>query len=227
MRKNFERIFDAPVQSNKAMKAKLIIFSAIASLSFATPTIAKSRVVETKPNGRAVVTSTGKHWRNHYRDSGVNWGIGVGFGSPFYSGYYGGYPGYYGAYPYGYTSYYPYGTGYGYGAGYYRAGYPYYGARGYTHSIVARVQSRLARGGYYAGPIDGVIGPRTRYAIRVYEARLAGRRTYRHSAPSYDGPGLANRNSALWGCRRVVAKAARRQFLTRRVEHDLFIVEFK
>jgi hypothetical protein len=153
------------------VKAKLIILGAIASLSFVTPTIAKPRVVGNTGDGRAVVTSTGKHWRNHYRDSGVNWGIGIGFGSPFYSGYYGGYPRFYGAYPYGYTSYYPYGAGYGYGAGYYGAGYPYYGARGYARSIVARVQSRLARAGYYAGPIDGVIGPRTRYAIRAYEAR--------------------------------------------------------
>ena len=35
----------------------------------------------------------------------------------------------------------------------------------------ARVQERLARAGYYRGPIDGVMGPRTRYAIRVYERR--------------------------------------------------------
>jgi len=37
--------------------------------------------------------------------------------------------------------------------------------------VVARVQERLARNGYYRGPIDGVMGPRTRYAIRVYEHR--------------------------------------------------------
>jgi len=34
---------------------------------------------------------------------------------------------------------------------------------------VIRVQQRLAHTGYYRGPIDGVIGPRTRYAILAYE----------------------------------------------------------
>lgn len=43
--------------------------------------------------------------------------------------------------------------------------------RGYNGLIVARVQERLARAGYYAGRIDGEIGPRTRYAIRAYERR--------------------------------------------------------
>jgi len=37
-------------------------------------------------------------------------------------------------------------------------------------SIVVQVQSRLARAGYYRGPIDGVMGPRTRFAIRAYES---------------------------------------------------------
>jgi peptidoglycan hydrolase-like protein with peptidoglycan-binding domain len=32
-----------------------------------------------------------------------------------------------------------------------------------------RVQQRLAEAGIYRGPIDGVLGDRTRYAIRVYE----------------------------------------------------------
>jgi len=36
-------------------------------------------------------------------------------------------------------------------------------------TVVARVQERLARAGYYRGPIDGLMGPRTHYAIRVYE----------------------------------------------------------
>jgi hypothetical protein len=39
-----------------------------------------------------------------------------------------------------------------------------------THdSIVARVQERLAHAGYYKGPIDGVQGSRTYYAIRAYQ----------------------------------------------------------
>ena len=151
------------------------------------PAIAKNRVVQTTRDGRAVVVSkSGSPSRSHFRDSRVSWGVGIGLGSPFYGGYgysgygyggygyggygYGGNPGYYGGYPYGYGN--PYGAGYG--TGYYTNGYPYYGRsvyRGYSGSVVARVQGRLARAGYYAGPIDGVIGPRTRYAIRVYESR--------------------------------------------------------
>ena len=42
---------------------------------------------------------------------------------------------------------------------------------GYSGSTVARVQERLAHSGYYRGPVDGVMGPRTSYAIRVYERR--------------------------------------------------------
>lgn len=167
------------------MKAKLLTLSVIAALSCATLATAKTKVVKTTADGRAmVVTKTGKNWNNHYRSSSwggwggshTSWGIGIGLGSPFYGGYYGGYPGYYGGYypyggyPYGYTNY-PY--GYGYGNGYYANNYQYYNraAYGYDRSLVARVQARLVRSGYYSGPIDGVIGPRTRYAIRAYESR--------------------------------------------------------
>ena len=160
------------------MKAKLLILSAFASLSLAMPAIAKTRVVETTPDGRPIISSTGKHLRNYYRDSRASWGIGVGFGAPFYGGYYGGFPRYYGGYPYGY-GYTPYSYGAGYG-GYYTGDPDYYNYnrtvyRGYDRSIVARIQARLARAGYYAGPIDGVMGTRTRYAIRAYE--------YRHGLP--------------------------------------------
>jgi Ni/Co efflux regulator RcnB len=92
---------------------------------------------------------------------------GYGYGYPYYS--YGpsvsfgfGYPYSYGYYPYGYSSYYPYDYSYGY---YNRSGYDAY-ANG---SLVIQVQSRLARAGYYHGPIDGAMGPRTHYAIRAYE----------------------------------------------------------
>ena len=68
------------------------------------------------------------------------------------------------SYPYGYSSYYPYDYTYGY-YGYNRSGYGAY-ANG---SVVIQVQSRLARAGYYHGAIDGVMGPRTRYAIQAYE----------------------------------------------------------
>src|SRR5437868_8353810 len=86
----------------------------------------------------------------------------------------------YGYYPYGY-GYYPYGYGYGYdsgyygnGGGYYGNGYygtSYYGGYGYNgnRSGVARLQQQLARAGYYRGAIDGIMGPRTRYALRAYQ----------------------------------------------------------
>lgn len=159
------------------MKAKLLILGVIASLSLAAPeAFAKKRVVRTS-NGQTIVTGSGNHHWNHYSNSRVSIGVGLGFGSPFFGGYYGGYPGYYGGYnggyPYGGYGYY---NGYPYGAGSYSGGAnPYYynrGAyidRGYNGSVVARVQQRLARAGFYRGAIDGVMGPRTRYAIRVYE----------------------------------------------------------
>ncbi|PYK69988.1 MAG: hypothetical protein DME44_13115 [Verrucomicrobia bacterium] len=31
-----------------------------------------------------------------------------------------------------------------------------------------RLQQQLARAGYYRGPIDGIMGSRTRYALRAY-----------------------------------------------------------
>src|SRR6266480_1172929 len=68
------------------------------------------------------------------------------------------------SYPYGYYGSYPYNYSYGY-YGYNRPGYDTY-ANG---SIVIQVQSRLARAGYYRGAIDGVMGPRTHYAIQAYE----------------------------------------------------------
>ena len=53
---------------------------------------------------------------------------------------------------------------------YYPYGYYYYNQPAYGNvSIVVEVQTRLARAGYYHGAIDGVMGPRTRYAIRVFE----------------------------------------------------------
>ena len=92
------------------------------------------------------------------------------YGYPSYSSYGYGYPYYsYGpsfsfgyGYPYSY-GYYPYSYNYGYYS-YNRPGYAYSG-----DSVVVQVQSRLARAGYYHGPIDGVMGPGTRYAIRAYE----------------------------------------------------------
>jgi hypothetical protein len=67
------------------------------------------------------------------------------FGFPFFPFYY----------PYPYYPY-PYGAygSYGYGA---------------NSSVVVQVQRRLATAGYYSGPIDGIVGGRTRRAIRAYE----------------------------------------------------------
>jgi putative peptidoglycan binding protein len=110
------------------------------------------------------------------------------FGDPFFYGSY--YDGYYpyGYYPYGYNPYgYGYG-GYGYGgSGYGYGGYGYdpYDQPGYRGvaagrgSSVRETQMRLARAGYYRGPIDGVMGPRTRYAIRAYQRSHNSRVTAR------------------------------------------------
>lgn len=113
------------------------------------------------------------------------------FGDPFFYGsYYDGYYPYgypYGYYPYGYNPYgYGYGQGYGYGYGQGQGyGYDSYdqpGYRGYAAgrgSSVRETQMRLARAGYYQGPIDGVMGPRTRYAIRAYQRSHSSRVTAR------------------------------------------------
>jgi putative peptidoglycan binding protein len=71
---------------------------------------------------------------------------------------------------YPYSWYYPYDY-YPYDYGYYSYGQPaaYDGAGAYDGSLVAEVQGRLASAGYYRGPIDGVMGPQTRRAIRAYE----------------------------------------------------------
>ncbi|PYK81399.1 MAG: hypothetical protein DME38_00090 [Verrucomicrobia bacterium] len=129
----------------------------------------------------------GGDWHHHHHDNSF---IFIG-GFPFFGfGYPFGYPyGYAGYYPYG--GYYPppyygggyYGSGY-YGGGYYGSGYyggGYYGSSGPVYasyaygsgsgsqSSVMRLQHRLARAGYYRGPIDGIMGSRTRYALRAYQ----------------------------------------------------------
>jgi hypothetical protein len=65
-------------------------------------------------------------------------------------------------YPYGYYGYPPYGY---YGNGYYGNSSYGYGDR----SRVAEMQRRLAQAGYYHGSIDGIMGPRTRRAMRGYQ----------------------------------------------------------
>ena len=128
------------------------------------------------------------NWHHHHHDNSTVFisGFGFpffGFGYPYGYGY--GYP--YGGYPYPYYGSGYYGGGYYGGGGYYNSGYyggGYYGARGYSspgygsyaygsgyghQSSVARLQQQLARAGYYRGSIDGIMGPRTRYALRAYQ----------------------------------------------------------
>ena len=126
------------------------------------------------------MATAGTH-HGHFRHDHFNDFVFIGgFGFPFLGYPYGyGYSPYsYGYYPYGYgygpgygygSGYYGYGSGYyGYGAGYYGSSYySGYGSNG-NRSSVARLQRQLARAGYYRGPIDGIMGPRTRYALRAY-----------------------------------------------------------
>jgi hypothetical protein len=88
------------------------------------------------------------------------------FGDPFF------YPYYYGYYPYGY-GYDPYDQP------------VYQGVAAGRGSSVAEIQLRLARGGYYRGSIDGVMGPRTRYAIRAYERSNNSRARTRQANNSF------------------------------------------
>ena len=142
-------------------------------------TVKTERTTVTPSTSRTVV-------RRSYYGGGYYYG-----GSPYYySGYYPysyggpsvsigigggyGYPGYYG-YGYGY----PYGYGYTYPS-YYYGRYPTaytttynrsrYGDLAYDDNLVIAVQRRLARAGYYHGPIDGVAGRATRSAIARWEA---------------------------------------------------------
>ena len=143
------------------MKTKTFLLVTALAIAITLPVSAQQRVGAAVSGSRAV--GSGNFCRPYWHGSSVS--IGIGF--PFYGGYYG-FP-YYGGVPY-YGGYYP-SSGYGYyGAPVH--GRPVYGyGGGYRGSTVARVQERLAHGGYYAGSIDGIMGPRTRSAIRAYERR--------------------------------------------------------
>ena len=119
----------------------------------------------TRASARTSINSSrpaASNWNHHrYYRPRSNFSFGIGLGYPYY--------------------------GYGYGNTYYGYGYPYYGGYPYDYgyytprttvhatsginddATVAAVQRRLARGGYYHGSIDGVIGPGTRTAIRAFE----------------------------------------------------------
>jgi len=85
---------------------------------------------------------------------------GVFFGAGFYPGYWG---------PYGYP--YPYAYPPPYYGGYYPDAYPgrVVDDSSSQGSMEAQVERALAGRGYYQGPIDGVIGPMARQAIRDYQ----------------------------------------------------------
>jgi hypothetical protein len=106
-------------------------------------------------NGRWANGGNGRwangNWRHHHRGN-----VFVGF-YPYWSPWW----------DYGYG--YPYDYGYGYGYGYYPYGEGYNNEYRSGGNLGANVQQELARKGYYRGPIDGVIGGRTRSAIRAYE----------------------------------------------------------
>jgi hypothetical protein len=146
--------------------------TSVRTRSFATSGNTAVRTRTFSDRSRVVSSSTGtvrysQPYRSYSYSYGYpSYGYSYGYGYPSYGfgfgwPYYGYYPYSYGYYPYDY-GYYPYDYSYGYYS-YNRPGYAYNG------SVVSQVQSRLARAGYYRGPIDGIMGPGTRYAIRAYE----------------------------------------------------------
>jgi hypothetical protein len=134
---------------------KLLIIALMLGAMAASSAIAQT-VTRTSARPSFVGSRTiASHWNHHrYYRPRSNFYFGIGLGYPYY-GYDYGYP-YYGAYPYGY--------------GYYAPRTTIYAPSGINDdSTVAAVQRRLARGGYYHGSVDGVIGPGTRTAIRAFE----------------------------------------------------------
>ena len=115
----------------------------------ASPMMTRSAVTRPAPRF-APTTMTGTHQFSRFHNRTFIF-IDT-FGFPFF-------------YPYPYYGYYP---------------YDYYGYNDYGYgnpSTVVQVQRRLARAGYYHGPIDGILGPQTRRAIRAYERD--------HNMPAY------------------------------------------
>jgi hypothetical protein len=165
------------------MKTKRLVFLSC----FAAAALIASPALGNPPQKKTMVASSSAHQRTAaarttqvtptYRYSGTSsarYYGGTRYGSTGYYGgtryYYGGgfgypYYGYYSYWPYSYYGYYPYSS-------YYPYDYSYYGGPtyGYDRSMVAEVQRRLAELGYYNGLIDGIMGPRTRAAISVYES---------------------------------------------------------
>ena len=134
---------------------KLLIIALVLGAMAASSAIAQTATrTSARPSFQRSRT-VASHWNHHrYYRPRSNFYFGLGY--PYY-GYGYGYP-YYGDYPYGYDY------------GYYAPRTTVYVARGINDdATVAAVQRRLARGGYYHGSVDGVIGPGTRTAIRAFE----------------------------------------------------------
>jgi hypothetical protein len=127
-----------------------LVLGAMAGSSAIAQTVTRTTARPSLVRSRTVASN----WNHHrYYRPRSNFYFGIGLGYPYY-GYDYGYP-YYGAYPYGY--------------GYYAPRTTVYASNINDDATVAAVQRRLARGGYYHGSVDGVIGPGTRSAIRAFE----------------------------------------------------------
>jgi hypothetical protein len=125
-----------------------LVLGAMAASSAVAGTVTRTSA-RTSINSSRFAASNWNHHRHYRHRSNVFFGIGLGYPYSY------GYP-YYGAYPYGY--------------GYYGPRTTVYASSSINDdATVAAVQRRLARGGYYHGSIDGVIGPATRVAIRSFE----------------------------------------------------------
>jgi putative peptidoglycan binding protein len=123
-----------------ACAAALSLATTVASAATATaPIMARSTMTRPAPRFTSKTMTGTHHFRRFHNRSFI-------FIDAF------GFPA---LYPYPY-SYYPYDYGY--------TDYGYSNVR-----LVVEVQRRLARAGYYHGPIDGILGPQTLRAIRAYE----------------------------------------------------------
>lgn len=131
-----------------------LVFAAMAASSAIAQTVTRTTVRPSMVRSTTVAASHRNHHRYYRSRSNVYFNFGLGY--PYY-GYGWGYP-YYGGYPYGYGYYTPY-----------TQRYTVYDKGITDDATVAAVQRRLARGGYYHGAIDGVIGDGTRSAIRAFE----------------------------------------------------------
>jgi len=113
---------------------------------------------------------TGYYGNGNYYGGGTRYYNGGGYAYPSY-GYYSGWPS--SNWGYATSGYYPYSYYGGYPYSGYNNYYSYYTPTTYSYngSMVAAVQQRLGRLGYYHGGVDGIIGPQTRNAIAAFESR--------------------------------------------------------